>query len=97
MDKKQKKEAKDTARLLIYLAIAIFIIGIFAILPKIFSAQDMLFQTIAVVLSVVFTAVVTNQLLMVSQIMRNHVRGTSRCMRTRFQYMQSSFQECGQL
>lgn len=63
MDKKQKKEAKDTARLLIYLAIAIFIIGIFAILPKIFSAQDMLFQTIAVVLSVVFTAVVTNQLL----------------------------------
>ncbi len=63
MDKKQKKEAKDTARLLVYLAVAIFIIGIFAILPKIFSAQDMLFQTIAVVLSVVFTAVVTNQLL----------------------------------
>ncbi len=63
MDKKQKKEAKDTARLLIYLAVAIFIIGVFAILPKIFSAQDMLFQTIAVVLSVVFTAVVTNQLL----------------------------------
>ncbi len=63
MNKNQKKEAKDTARLLIYLAIAIFIIGIFAILPKIFSAQDMLFQTIAVVLSVVFTAVVTNQLL----------------------------------
>lgn len=63
MDKKQKKEAKDTARILIHLAVAIFIIGVFAILPKIFSAQDMLFQTIAVVLSVVFTAVVTDQLL----------------------------------
>lgn len=63
MDNNSKKEAKDTARLLIFLAVAIFIIGVFAILPKIFSAQDMLFQTIAVVLSVVFTAVVTNQLL----------------------------------
>lgn len=63
MDNNPKKEAKDTARLLIFLAVAIFIIGVFAILPKIFSAQDMLFQTIAVVLSVVFTAVVTNQLL----------------------------------
>ena len=61
MDNNPKKEAKDTARLLIFLAVAIFIIGVFAILPKIFSAQDMLFQTIAVVLSVVFTAVVTNR------------------------------------
>ncbi len=63
MNKKFKRSSLNTVRILIYLAIVIVIVGLFAILPKIFSAQDMLFQTIAVVLSVVFTAVVTNQLL----------------------------------
>ena len=50
-------------KLCIYLAIIIVIVGIFALLPKIFSSHEMLFQIIAVVLSVLFTAVVTNSLL----------------------------------
>lgn len=58
-----KKSSKNTVRTLTYLAIVIVIVGVLALMPKIFSAHDMLFQTVAVVLSVVFTAVVTNQLL----------------------------------
>lgn len=63
MNKDLKQSSKNTARMLTYLAIVIVIVGILALMPKIFSAHDMLYQTLAVVLSVVFTAVVTNQLL----------------------------------
>lgn len=63
MNKELKQSSKNTARMLTYLAIVIVIVGVLALLPKIFSAHDMLYQTVAVVLSVVFTAVVTNQLL----------------------------------
>ena len=55
--------ARTIIKLCIYLAIIIVIVGIFALLPKIFSSHEMLFQIIAVVLSVLFTAVVTNSLL----------------------------------
>ena len=47
----------------LYLIIVIFVVAIFAVLSKIFSSQEMLIQIMAVVLSVVFTAVVTNTLL----------------------------------
>ena len=57
------KSARTIIKLCIYLAIIIVIVGIFALLPKIFSSHEMLFQIIAVVLSVLFTAVVTNSLL----------------------------------
>lgn len=63
MNKELKQSSKNTVRMLSYLAIVIVIVGILALFPKIFSAHDMLYQTVAVVLSVVFTAVVTNQLL----------------------------------
>ena len=47
----------------VYLVIVIFVVAIFAVLSKIFSSQELLIQIMAVVLSVVFTAVVTNTLL----------------------------------
>lgn len=45
------------------LAIIIVIVGILALSPRIFSSHEMLFQILAVVLSVLFTAVVTSYLL----------------------------------
>lgn len=58
-----KKEFRNTLRLILLLVGVILIVAVFALIPKIFSSHDMLFQTIAVVLSVIFTAIVTNQLL----------------------------------
>lgn len=57
------KEVGNTFRMILLLVGVILIVAVFALIPKIFSSHDMLFQTIAVVLSVVFTAIVTNQLL----------------------------------
>lgn len=54
---------KNILRILIYLGIIILFVGTIAIFPKIFSSHELLFQVIAVVLSVLFTAVVTNTLL----------------------------------
>lgn len=58
-----RNTTKTIGRISVYLLSVIVIIAIFALLPKIFSSHDFLFQIIAVVLSVVFTAVVTNTLL----------------------------------
>ena len=63
MKTNSKNSTRTIIKLCIYLAIIIVIVGIFALLPKIFSSHEMLFQIIAVVLSVLFTAVVTNSLL----------------------------------
>ena len=58
-----KKDFRNTLRLILLLVGVILIVAVFALIPKIFSSHDMLYQTIAVVLSVIFTAIVTNQLL----------------------------------
>ena len=63
MKTNSSNSTRTIIKLCIYLAIIIVIVGIFALLPKIFSSHEMLFQIIAVVLSVLFTAVVTNSLL----------------------------------
>lgn len=63
MKTNSNNSTRTIIKLCIYLAIIIVIVGIFALLPKIFSSHEMLFQIIAVVLSVLFTAVVTNSLL----------------------------------
>ena len=63
MKTNSNNSTRTIIKLCIYLAIIIVIVGIFALLPKIFSSHEMLFQIIAVVLSVLFSAVVTNSLL----------------------------------
>ena len=63
MKKGNWKELGNTLRLILILFGVILFVAVFALIPKIFSSHDMLYQTIAVVLSVVFTAIVTNQLL----------------------------------
>ena len=63
MKKDNWKELGNTLRLILILFGVILFVAVFALIPKIFSSHDMLYQTIAVVLSVVFTAIVTNQLL----------------------------------
>ena len=63
MKKGKWKELGNTLRLILILFGVILFVAVFALIPKIFSSHDMLYQTIAVVLSVVFTAIVTNQLL----------------------------------
>ena len=54
---------KNTIRIFCYLGIIILFVGVIALFPAIFSSHELLFQIIAVVLSVLFTAVVTNTLL----------------------------------
>lgn len=54
---------KNIVRIIVYLGIIIIFVGAIAIFPEIFSSHELLFQVIAVVLSVLFTAVVTNTLL----------------------------------
>lgn len=63
MKKGNWKELGNTLRLILILFGVILFVAVFALIPKIFSSHDMLYQTIAVVLSVVFTAIITNQLL----------------------------------
>lgn len=63
MDSRKKKKGNETLKLLSYLGICILIVGLLAIIPKVFSVNDMLFQTTTVVLSVVFSAIITNTLL----------------------------------
>ena len=63
MKKSLLKASGNTIRLIVYLLIVVLVVGIIALIPKIFSSHDMLYQTIAVVFSVLFTAIVTNQLL----------------------------------
>ena len=63
MKKGYLKDLGNTLRLILILFGVILFVAVFALIPKIFSSHDMLYQTIAVVLSVVFTAIVTNQLL----------------------------------
>lgn len=58
-----KESLSKIVRISIYLAVVIFVVSILALLSKIFSSQELLIQIMAVVLSVVFTAVVTNTLL----------------------------------
>lgn len=59
----KRKDASTVARTSFYLVAIILIVGGIAILPHIFSSHELIFQIIAVVLSVLFTAVVTNTLL----------------------------------
>lgn len=59
----KRRNASIVARTAIYLVVIILIVGCFAMLPHIFSSHELIFQIIAVVLSVLFTAVVTNTLL----------------------------------
>ena len=54
---------KNIVRIFIYLGVIILFVGMIALFPAIFSSHELLFQIIAVVLSVLFTAVVTNTLL----------------------------------
>ncbi len=54
---------KNIVRIFIYLGVIILFVGMIALFPEIFSSHELLFQIIAVVLSVLFTAVVTNTLL----------------------------------
>lgn len=49
--------------MLLWLSFVIIFIGVLALFPRLFSTHEMLFQIVAVVLSVLFTAIVTNQLL----------------------------------
>lgn len=58
-----KQTLKNVGRISLYLLAAILIMAVLALLPKIFSTQDFLFQLIVVVFSVVVTAIVTNHLL----------------------------------
>ena len=60
---KKKNSFSKILWISVYLVIVIFVVAIFAVLSKIFSSQELLIQIMAVVLSVVFTAVVTNTLL----------------------------------
>ena len=62
MKRNNKNELKHL-RSIVYLVVVISVVAIFALIPKIFSSHDLLFQIIAVVLSVLFTAFVTNELL----------------------------------
>ncbi|MGN1154683.1 MAG: hypothetical protein ACI4TK_00750 [Agathobacter sp.] len=61
--KTKKVQLPKTVLLIGYLGIVILIIGLLALIPKVFSINDMLYQTTAVVLSVVFSAIVTSTLL----------------------------------
>lgn len=54
---------KNIIRIFCYLGIIILFVGMIALFPAIFSSHELLFQIVAVVLSVLFTAVVTNTLL----------------------------------
>ncbi len=58
-----KQTLKNVGRISLYLLAAILMMAVLALLPKIFSTQDFLFQLIVVVFSVVVTAIVTNHLL----------------------------------
>lgn len=54
---------KDVATVFIFLLAVVAFVMIIALLPRVFSSHEFLFQIIAVVLSVAFTAIVTNSLL----------------------------------
>lgn len=58
-----RKFTKQIMTICFYLMAVILIISALAVLTRIFSSHDLLFQIIAVVLSVIFTAIVTNSLL----------------------------------
>ena len=63
MKNKNSKNIGGILRLIMWLFVVIIFVAIFSIIPRIFSSHDLLYQTLAVVLSVLFTAIVTNQLL----------------------------------
>jgi len=60
---KNKLSLSKILRISVSLIAVIFVVAIFAVLSKLFSSQELLIQIIAVVLSVIFTAVVTSTLL----------------------------------
>ena len=60
---KLKNSSISVLEISLYLIGVILLVGAIAIAPQIFSSHELLFQIIAVVLSVVFTAIITTSLL----------------------------------
>lgn len=59
----REKERNNVIRLVFFVLISFGIIGVYAWIPHIFSGQELLFQILAAVLSVVFTVLATSALL----------------------------------